>query len=183
MRYGTNSFNHNVNQSVPAARDAFPPSNFENFSVTRKLPPTLPFIANKSVPSLNGNEVEKKAQSPFLTIEEKENLESLMSANDMKDGMMLFNIEARYFHQFKKALEWKKAGFNSLEECLKTVPSILTLIPCGHTFKVVPFDKSNSSPQQQQEIQQTNGYNFNNTDDTIIHSYSVIFMIKIKRTF
>jgi hypothetical protein len=75
----------------------------------------------------------------------KENLKLMMSSSDMEDGLMLFNFEPRYKYQFKESLDWKKFGFTSLVDCLKSMPQLVTLIPTGtNTYKLMP-NKSNST--------------------------------------
>jgi hypothetical protein len=75
----------------------------------------------------------------------KENLKLMMSSSDMEDGLMLFNFEPRYKYQFKESLDWKKFGFASLVDCLKSMPQLVTLIPTGtNTYKLMP-NKSNST--------------------------------------
>lgn len=61
-----------------------------------------------------------------------------MSLEDMADGMMLYNFQARYKHQFKEVLDHKKYGFDSLVDCLKSVPHLIEMIGIGKTFKLMP---------------------------------------------
>ena len=61
-----------------------------------------------------------------------------MTSEDLSDGMMLFNFQARYKHEFKEVLDHQKWGFDSLADCLKSVPHLIELIEIGKTFKLMP---------------------------------------------
>ena len=53
---------------------------------------------------------------------------------------MLFNFDARYRQQFKTSFDYKTYGFNTLSDCLQSLPDVLEMIPTGtKTFKLMPI--------------------------------------------
>lgn len=136
---------------------------FKNFSITKpssqisnrpivrqemrsKSNPNLNNIKPIITPKKNEHQLTSVPSGPVVELPNqiKENIEKLMKMNDISDGLMIFNFDARYKHLYKESLNYQKFGYSSLADCLKTVPQFIQMIAVGtgSCFKLMPIKAS-----------------------------------------